>query len=574
MALGDIAVDLLANYNPLLRGLRVGEKAIGGFAKGAAGNLATLGLAAQGLQTAFEFGRTVIGTPLELASNYEKTAVAFKVLLRSGEAAEKMLADISQFAKETPLEQNEIERSAKSLLSVKTAAADVIPQLRQLGDLASAADVPLEQLARVWAKAKSNDVIQGDILNQFTDAGINVLDPLAKVLGVDSAAQVRKMASESKVHFSDLKKAIGEMTSEGGQYFGLMKEQSQTTGGLWSSFKDTIAMGARDIGLALIDGFDLKAVIGGLDSAVGFFTQDFLPAFKIGIGAVNRGFWSIVETATPAWKGLMGWMQNISDSTFKTISGNAQASFAGWLSKSWETLKFFGVNFDLFWKIGVETLGIHMHNGYLRIKQLFTNAGVLLDWFGDNWLDIFKTIGRATGAVMKNVWHNTKQVFSGIRSFVNGDGFEAQWKGLLDGYESAIKDLPDWKGPGDLLETTPELERLYEELGKREAEALKKGMGETPPSIEDPETGEDDGASFGEQAGKQFSLAIKSQDVRSEAAISQVAAALRGDLASDPATQIERNTRATVEGIKGINAGIAKMNQRQPVIRSVRLRRV
>jgi len=65
-----------------------------------------------------------------------------------------------------------------------------------------------------------------------------------------------------------------------------------------------------------------------------------------------------------------------------------------------------------------------------------------LKWFADNWRDVFTTIWRFTKTVAVNIGRNLKALWDAIMGFVKGEGWNFKWTPLLEGFESAVKQLP------------------------------------------------------------------------------------------------------------------------------------
>jgi hypothetical protein len=87
-----------------------------------------------------------LSKPISLAADVEVLDKSFRTLLGSGDAAAKMLKDVIKFAAETPFQITEVAPAAKELLAFGFAAKDVIPMLRQIGDMASIMDKPMNQI--------------------------------------------------------------------------------------------------------------------------------------------------------------------------------------------------------------------------------------------------------------------------------------------------------------------------------------------------------------------------------------------------------------------------------------------
>jgi len=65
-----------------------------------------------------------------------------------------------------------------------------------------------------------------------------------------------------------------------------------------------------------------------------------------------------------------------------------------------------------------------------------------LRWFAGNWRDVFQTIWNGTKTFATNIWTNLKNLIIAIKDFATGKGWNFRWTGLLDGFESTIKELP------------------------------------------------------------------------------------------------------------------------------------
>jgi len=78
-----------------------------------------------------------------------------------------------------------------------------------------------------------------------------------------------------------------------------------------------------------------------------------------------------------------------------------------------------------------------------QLIYLFTEAiPGYLSWFGENWYDVFTDVANMTKTVASNIWENLKNLWESIVGLFNGEGFNFEWTGLTEGFESAIKELP------------------------------------------------------------------------------------------------------------------------------------
>jgi tape measure domain-containing protein len=218
-------------------GLQRGIKSVRGALQGLAGTVGTV-LAPLAAIASVGAALGIAFKAVSLAADMESTETSFATLLGSMTEAKKLLGDIATTAKTTPYGFTDLTASARSLLAV-TEKENVTKTLKMIGDLASASQKPITELAAMYAKIKGGDVVQGEDLNMLGDAlGGQALQEFAKVLGVDSVKAVRKLASEGKITGATLEQVFINLTSKGGMAFNAMDAQSKTFTGLISTLQD------------------------------------------------------------------------------------------------------------------------------------------------------------------------------------------------------------------------------------------------------------------------------------------------------------------------------------------------
>lgn len=188
----------------------------------------------------------VIGDIIKVGSNFEQLNISFETMLGSAEKAKVLLADITQFAIETPFELKDVAAGAKSLLAFGIAQKKIIPTLKSLGDVAAGLSVPIERLILNFGQVKTQSRLTGRELRDFAIAGVPLLDELAKVMG-KTTTEVTKLVSKGAVGFPIVEQAFKNMSSEGGKFFDLMQKQTASTGGQISNLKDVIGLLENDL---------------------------------------------------------------------------------------------------------------------------------------------------------------------------------------------------------------------------------------------------------------------------------------------------------------------------------------
>lgn len=189
---------------------------------------------------------------VKLAADMQSTSVAFETMLGSAESAKKVLGQLQKLGAETPFEFPDLANAGRMLIAFGESADTVTETLRRVGDVSSGVQAPIGEIAELYGKARVQGTLFAEDINQLTGRGIPIIQQFAQQLGV-SQGEVKKLASEGKITFPMLEKAFISLTSEGGQFFGMMEKQSKTFNGVWSTLTDTINMGLAAVGQPIME---------------------------------------------------------------------------------------------------------------------------------------------------------------------------------------------------------------------------------------------------------------------------------------------------------------------------------
>jgi tape measure domain-containing protein len=203
------------------------------------------------------------GFALNAFGKMEQLQTSFKSMLGNAEAAKNMVKKLSDFAANTPFQLQGIGAAARQLLSFGVAQGDVVKRLRMLGDISAGANVPLSDMAAIFGKAKAKGKAMTEELLQLSDRGVPIIDTLAKGLG-KTKDEIFTLASQGKISFAILARAMQSMTSEGGVFYKQMDEQSKTLFGKLSTLRDNITLFLVQVGDVIAKTFGLKNGIDGL----------------------------------------------------------------------------------------------------------------------------------------------------------------------------------------------------------------------------------------------------------------------------------------------------------------------
>lgn len=228
---------------------------------------------AGGTLVSLEAGLSGVGSALgavkdsvRLAADIERTAISFEVLLGSAERAGEMMADVRKYAAETPFGGAETTLAAKSLLAYGTAADQVIPTLKVLGNItAGLDDTTLKEMVYLYGTLQTQGRAYTKDITQFAGRGIRIWDALAKEMGIN-VEEVQKFVEEGRVGFPLVGRALESLQRAGGPFAGMLDKQSQSMHGLFEQMADAFDQAKGRFGKIVIEETGLKQAARDLEA--------------------------------------------------------------------------------------------------------------------------------------------------------------------------------------------------------------------------------------------------------------------------------------------------------------------
>lgn len=242
---------------------------------------------------------------IEAAKQYEQTVISIEGIFAgtgmSMEAAadktKSYLADLRDFAAETPFELPQTLDAVKRLLSIGYAADDVKDRLLPaIGDIVAALGQPASSISAVvyaFGQMKSAGRVLSQDLMQIGNAlpGFNAKVAIANQLFQGDMAAMTKAMETGAVDSETAIDAIIKAMTEFGGAAGAMDRQSKTLAGVMSTFSDTINN-------ALIDG--LMPTIPVLSAAL----QELMPVVEALATSFAQALGPMLADGTIAFQGL------------------------------------------------------------------------------------------------------------------------------------------------------------------------------------------------------------------------------------------------------------------------------
>lgn len=163
----------------------------------------------------------------------ESTAVSFRTLVGDIDLANKKLEELYDYATRSTFSRLQVTDNAKLLMNYGIAAEQVVPLLKQLGDISGGDAERLRSLALAFGQVSSKGRLMGQEVIQLTEAGFNPLQELVKMTG-KSYQELQEMSEKGMITAQNVAQAIAHATSEGGRFHGMMDNLSETAGGQWN----------------------------------------------------------------------------------------------------------------------------------------------------------------------------------------------------------------------------------------------------------------------------------------------------------------------------------------------------
>lgn len=191
----------------------------------------------------------------EVRGEFEMQQRSLQILLQNKDEADKLWEKTIDLAVKSPFRVKELVTYTKQLAAYRVESDKLYDTTKMLADVSAGLGVDMNRLILAFGQVKAANFLRGTELRQFTEAGIPMLDELAKLFTelegrAVSAGDVFERISKRMVTFGDVEEVFNRITSAGGVFYKMQEEQSKTLAGLYSNLHDSIDIMLNDIGKA------------------------------------------------------------------------------------------------------------------------------------------------------------------------------------------------------------------------------------------------------------------------------------------------------------------------------------
>lgn len=174
---------------------------------------------------------------IEYNAQMEKYTTALNTLTGSAEETDKIMQQIKKDAVATPFDVSGLTQANQLLLSAGLNADESRETILALGDAVASTgggNSELQRMAYNLQQVKNTGKATAMDIRQFAMAGIPIYQLLA-----DYTGKTTEEIQDMTISYEDLSGALKLASKEGGRFYGAMENQSKTTAGAFSNFKES-----------------------------------------------------------------------------------------------------------------------------------------------------------------------------------------------------------------------------------------------------------------------------------------------------------------------------------------------
>lgn len=187
-----------------------------------------------------------------IGGEFQKQRIALTSILGDSMKAETIFNRIKDLAVVSPFQFKELASYTKQLSAYSIPYEELYDTTKRLADISAGVGVDMGRIILAYGQVRSAAFLRGQELRQFTEAGIPLVDELAKRFTVlenrvVSAGEVFDKISRKEVSFGMVKDVLWELTDEGGKFYNMQEALAESLAGKWSNLQDAWDVMMADI---------------------------------------------------------------------------------------------------------------------------------------------------------------------------------------------------------------------------------------------------------------------------------------------------------------------------------------
>jgi methyl-accepting chemotaxis protein len=202
-----------------------------------------------------EGARRFVSELVRITGEFEKQQVALRAILQDSAGADALFERIKQLAVVSPFSVLDLTKYTKQLSAFSVPMDELYDTTKMLADVSAGLGVDMGRIILAYGQIRSASFLRGQEVRQLTEAGIPILDELAKQFEelegrTVSVGEVFDKISARQVPFEMVEKAFKDMTSEGGKFYQMQEVLAETLAGKISNLRDSYQIMLSSMGNA------------------------------------------------------------------------------------------------------------------------------------------------------------------------------------------------------------------------------------------------------------------------------------------------------------------------------------
>lgn len=194
-----------------------------------------------------------VSSLVRVTGEFELQKTTMAAMLGDMSKAQQIMSDIKGLAVESPFQFKELATYAKQLTAFAVPAEKLFETTKMLADVSAGLGVGMDRIVLAYGQVKSAAFLRGQEVRQFTEAGIPILNMLAKQFeqlegDAVSVGEVFDRISARMVSFEMVNQVFKDLTSEGGKFYQMQEVQAETLRGKISNLTDAYEMMLNEMG--------------------------------------------------------------------------------------------------------------------------------------------------------------------------------------------------------------------------------------------------------------------------------------------------------------------------------------
>lgn len=254
---------------------------------------------------------------VKVRKEFELQNRALQAILMDANKANAIWDKTVALAVQSPFTVKQLVTYTKQLAAYRIESDKLYDTTKMLADVSAGLGVDMDRLILAYGQVRAASFLRGTELRQFTEAGIPMLEELAKRFTelegkTVSVGEVFSRISKRMVSFNDVAEVFKNLTQEGGTFYRMQEIQAETLYGQLSNLRDAMDIMFNEIGKAN-DGV-LKNTVSILRSIISNFREwaALLKIVGLSLAAVSiknftLGMMSVIkygDATTKVMKGL------------------------------------------------------------------------------------------------------------------------------------------------------------------------------------------------------------------------------------------------------------------------------